>query len=425
MNEPQDPEAIRQTPVIDHAPAGEPDVPPERSAPPPPAAPPPAAPRRGGTPFAITLLFTAALGGGIYWTWTHPRDVQAPIDPAPAIDAAKSQIQQQIDQLNGRIAKLEQAPPPAPATPPQPAVAPAPPAAAAPADSSALADVGKRLDDLAGHMNDLGQQQAQLSAVVQRLQGGAPIPGVTTAPQPDQNAGAAQQQVADLSQKLDAALAQEKSSLDTLTERLSKLEQAQEAGSAAAESSKQAETALNTSKQALDALAGRVKSLEQGEGQIAGVKQDAVLAVKLTAAQAALANGQPLGELPGAPPALARFADTAPPTEASLKADYPAAAKAALVASRPEELQRSFLGRALARLEQAVTVRQGDHVIVGDPAAGILAKAQQALYDDDLKGAVDTLGALSGPAAQAMQPWISQANALLAARAALASMAHS
>jgi hypothetical protein len=38
---------------------------------------------------------------------------------------------------------------------------------------------------------------------------------------------------------------------------------------------------------------------------------------------------------------------------------------------------------------------------------------------------VQSLGALSGPAAKAMQPWVSEANALLAARAALASMAHS
>jgi hypothetical protein len=355
------------------------------------------------------------LGGGIYWTWTHPRDVQQPVDPGPAIDAAssqlKSQIQQQIDQLSGRIAKLEQAPAPAPAA------APAPP------DTGALADLSKRLDDLTAHLNDLGEQQAHLSAALQKVQE-APAGAAPAAPSDQAGAGAgAQQQIADLAQKLDAALAQEKTSLDTLTDRLGKLEQAGQA--AAADAAKQASATADANKQALDALEGQVKALEQGEGQIASVKQDAALAVKLTAAQAALENGQALGDLPGAPPALSRFAKAAPPTESVLKAEFPGYAKAALIASRPEEEQHSFFGRALARLEQSVTIRQGDHVIVGDPAAGVLDKAQQALNDDDLKGAVQSLSTLSGPAASAVKPWLAQANALLDARAALASMAHS
>jgi hypothetical protein len=70
-----------------------------------------------------------------------------------------------------------------------------------------------------------------------------------------------------------------------------------------------------------------------------------------------------------------------------------------------------------------VTVRRGDHVIVGDPAAGVIAKAQQELNDDDLKAAVATLSALSGRAAKAVQPWVAQANAVLEARAALAQLA--
>jgi hypothetical protein len=409
MSDFQDNEANRQKPVIDHAPVSGPVPPPQHSAP---AEAPP--PRRGGTPFLITLLFTAALGGGIYWTWTHPHDVPPPpIDPAPAIDAAKSEIEQQIDQISGRLTKLEQAPAPKPA----------------PADTGAVADLGKRLDELAGHLNDLGQQQAQLSAALQKLQetaGAAPGPAAAPgAPSDQSGAGAgAQQQIAELAQKLDAALTQEKTSLDTLTDRLGKLEQARQADTAS-DTAKQAAATADANKQALDTLETRVKTLEQSAGQIAGAKQDAVLAVKLTAAQAALESGQPLGDLPGAPPALARFAKTAPPTQADLKAQFPAFAKAALVASRPEELKHSFLGQALARLEQSITVRRGDHVIVGDPAAGILDKAQQSLDADDLKGAVQALGALSGPAAQAVQPWLAQANAVLAARSALASLAHS
>jgi hypothetical protein len=59
---------------------------------------------------------------------------------------------------------------------------------------------------------------------------------------------------------------------------------------------------------------------------------------------------------------------------------------------------------------------------VGDPAAGIVAAARQRLAAGDLDGAVATLGALSGPAADAMDPWRSKAASLVDAHAALASL---
>ena len=66
-----------------------------------------------------------------------------------------------------------------------------------------------------------------------------------------------------------------------------------------------------------------------------------------------------------------------------------------------------------------MTVRQGDRVILGDPAAAPLATAAARLHAGDLAGAVAALGALEGPAAAAMAPWRDQAQAVLAARAAL------
>jgi hypothetical protein len=295
--------------------------------------------------------------------------------------------------------------------PPPPAEAPLPPAPS----TDGLADLSKRLDDLAGHLNEISAQQAEEQAALQKLQGSAAPAPAGPAPEnvgPAAASAEAQQQLADLGGKLDQALAQEKASLDALSQRLGKLEQ----GTAA-------ETEAQDNKQAIQTVAAQVQKLQQGESQLAGVKQDATLAVKLSAAQAALSAGQPLGALPGAPPALTRFASSAPPTEASLRASFPQVAQAALAASRPEEAQHSFFDRALARLEQTVTVRQGDHVIVGDPAAGVIAKAQQELNDDDLKSAVATLATLNGRAANAVQPWVAQANALLEARAALAQLA--
>lgn len=173
----------------------------------------------------------------------------------------------------------------------------------------------------------------------------------------------------------------------------------------------------------IDAVTARVAALEQMAGQIAGLADRAGRLARLQAAEAALAAGQPLGEIPGAPSALARFATARPPTEAMLRLAYPAAERAALAASRPDTDGKPFLDRVLARAQDLVTIRQGDHVIVGDPAAGILARAHTALTAGDLPATVAAVAELHGPAADAMADWRSQAEALLAAKAALADMA--
>jgi hypothetical protein len=53
----------------------------------------------------------------------------------------------------------------------------------------------------------------------------------------------------------------------------------------------------------------------------------------------------------------------------------------------------------------------------------VLADAEVKVQNGDLAGAVHTLQALQGPAAAAMAGWVDQAQSLLAARAALASLA--
>jgi hypothetical protein len=143
------------------------------------------------------------------------------------------------------------------------------------------------------------------------------------------------------------------------------------------------------------------------------------------AAALALAAGQKLGNLPGAPPALARYADTAPPTEAALRLAFPAAAREALAAAQPATEGKPLLARLWARAQDLVTVRQGDTVLVGDPAAGVLEHARAALGAGDLAAAATAVATLQGGAAQAMAPWLAQARALLEARAALAAWAAS
>ncbi len=144
---------------------------------------------------------------------------------------------------------------------------------------------------------------------------------------------------------------------------------------------------------------------------------------RVQAAAGALAAGQQLGTIPGAPPALARFANASPPTEAALRLAFPAAERAALLASRPEQDGSPFLTRILVRAEALVTVRQGDRVLVGDPASGVLTRARKALEAGDLSGAINALSNLRGGSAAAMAGWVADATAVRDARLALAALA--
>ena len=167
----------------------------------------------------------------------------------------------------------------------------------------------------------------------------------------------------------------------------------------------------------------RLATLEKTAELPAQLADRANRVARIQAAFIALSAGRPLGDLPGAPPALARYATAAPPTEAGLRLAFPAAAQAALAAARPAPGDKPFMERIWAEAQDLVTIRQGEHVLVGDPAAGVLAHARTALDAGDLAGAVASVGSLSGPAAQALAAWLDQARGLLAARAALADLA--
>ncbi len=170
----------------------------------------------------------------------------------------------------------------------------------------------------------------------------------------------------------------------------------------------------------LDALDAK---LQQNAAQDAA---RATAAARLRAASAALDAGQKLGDLPGAPEALSRYAQVDPPTEAGLRLAFPAAAAAAEAASRPARDGLNFGERMLRRIQGLVTVRAGDKVLVGPPASVILNAARGKLNAGDLAGALATLDTLDAPAAAAMADWRVQTQDLLDARSALASLgAHS
>ena len=178
----------------------------------------------------------------------------------------------------------------------------------------------------------------------------------------------------------------------------------------------------------LDALEPRIATVEQQGKQTAGqlgtVAERSQRISRVQAAMVALESGQRLGDIPGAPPAVARFAQDAPPTEQALRGSFDKAAAAAQHAEQPAIMDsQSFGGRLWTRAQQAVTVRQGDNVVVGDPLSGVLGRARGLLDAGDLAGAVAAVDTLTGPPAAAMADWAGQAHGLLDARKALSGLA--
>jgi hypothetical protein len=285
-----------------------------------------------------------------------------PVVPPPSPSPEVEQLRQQVNTLESQLARLEQRP-----------TAVTPPAAD-------LAPLAARVAALEARKPpppvDLAPLEAAVASLEKRPAGDPAIPA-----------------------RVDALAGR----VDALTGRMEAMEA--------------------TSARRLDGIEARLAPLEKSSGQITALADRSARIARIQAAQSALDSGVKLGDLPGAPAALARYATAAPPTEASLRLSFPAAADAALAASRPVVDDKPFLDRAWAKAQDLVTLRQGDHVILGDPAAGILARARAALNAGDLTGAVSALSALSGPAAAAIAEWKAQAQGLLDARKALADMA--
>jgi hypothetical protein len=237
-------------------------------------------------------------------------------------------------------------------------------------------------------MPDLAPLSARVSALEQR----PPPQGGTAAPAPD---------LGPLERRL-TALEQRQPSLAPLEARLAALE--------AAGRAMQSDLSRRQ-----DAVEDRLAASEKATRRIPMVQ----------AATMALAAGQKLGDLPGAPPVLARFADAAPPTEAALRLAFPQAAREALAVSHPASEGQPLLTRLWVQAQDLVTVRQGDRVLIGDPAAGVLEHARADLEAGDLAAATAEVATLQGAAAQAMSAWLAQARSLLEARAALAAWAAS
>ena len=178
-----------------------------------------------------------------------------------------------------------------------------------------------------------------------------------------------------------------------------------------------AESALGTRMQALEAAQTRVAAIEARANRVQAI---AALRARLDAGQAL---GPTLTAFPNVPAALSRYASASPPTEAALRLGFEDAARAARAASEPAKEGQSILESASARLAGLVTIRRGETIIWGDEAAAALEAARRALEAGDLPGALGRLGPLPPAARAALGGWEADAQALLAARAAIITLA--
>jgi hypothetical protein len=173
-------------------------------------------------------------------------------------------------------------------------------------------------------------------------------------------------------------------------------------------------------------LTGRLAAVEGRERRVVDAETRLTRLIAVGAARMALEEGRPLGAtlaaLPDPPAALARFAEAAPPTEASLRLSFPEAARAARAAAEPER-GGGMLDAAAQRLGGLVTIRRGEELLLGNPAEATLDLARRAIEAGDLAGAVDRLARLPGASRAAMGGWMAEAEGLLAARSALARLA--
>jgi hypothetical protein len=219
---------------------------------------------------------------------------------------------------------------------------------------------------------------------------------------------------------LDNQLKQTGAELQALTERVATLESTVPADLAARLNS----FALKAES---EAQALRLTRLEEANTAIALKRAAAVLALADLARAAA--TGAPfsdqLAALAALEPddaALAQLTDHASgvPTGTAIAARFPEAARAALAADRRRPGQ-GWWPRLWNSVTGLVSIRRvGD--VEGTAPADRLARAQTALDRGDLAAAAGEAEALTGPAAEAMAPWLKEARARLTVDRAIAQL---
>lgn len=359
---------------------------------------------------AILPILAAALVllGAIVWLLGRPL-------PQPAADETAARMQA----LTDRVAALEGRAPPDLA-PLRDAAATA--AARAEAATSQAAALEQRLATIPTLDPAAFAPRSALEDLAARVEAMA-RDGATAGQQGAQRLAAAEQALAGFAGRVaanEAALAARTQSIETQNARLAAMEQALVARLAVLEGQ------IAQRAQAAEQQAARLAALEGHAQRLAALEGRSARMAALDSVRVALEAGQPLGAalrpISDPPEALARFAGSAPPTEAALRLGFEDAARAGRAASEPPP-GGGVLDSAVSRLSGMITVRRGEEMLWGDAAGAAIERARRALEAGDLEGALGHLARLSPPAREAMRGWIGQAEALVAARAALRQLA--
>jgi hypothetical protein len=347
------------------------------------------------------------IGAGGVWIWQNPGFVQSSMRSLFPGFAGHDTAAAEIKALADRVTRLEQR--------------------SSPADLSSP-DLARRLDALEQRLPPPGQPPVDLRPLLARLNAleARSVDSRSAAPQPASPPTASAPVPGGVPGEPD---------LQPVLARLDALEQQQTRSAvdpARVDALASRVDALAAREPAdvrgkLDDVEHRLSDLAASQMKLASSSDRAARIAQWEAADMALAAGKPLGTIPDAPPALTRFATTAPPTDAALRLAFVPTSQAALKVSQPDTEGKPFLDRVMARLQDSglITVREGDHVVIGNSTAATLSRARVLLDAGDLAGAAREVSALSGPPAEKMAPWLADAKALQAAREALASLAES
>ncbi len=165
----------------------------------------------------------------------------------------------------------------------------------------------------------------------------------------------------------------------------------------------------------ITALQARVAALEAGQTRTVNAAAAALAAASLAEAtqgsgpfDAELAALERLMPLSAEVRALKPFAEGGAPSRAALAAEFDTAAAKASIAARDPGEAGGFLARLRHALSSIVTIRQVG-TTTGDAPDAVLARADAAVAEGDIAGALTLLRDLPPTAAQAMAPWQSRA----------------
>jgi hypothetical protein len=399
--------------------------------------------RRGGGGLAATALVLSlvALAGAATSPWWAP-GLLGPVLGSP--DRGGGDLERRVADLDQRLQQLANRP----ATPTPPAVAGAPgtdgsaferriaeieqrlqggtagtpaPDAATPAPSPAEGsgeEIARRVDALEERIQQVasapsadgsGEEIARrIDALEQRVQQVASAPP----PPPDTRV---QEQVGQLDQRLDQ-LAQS-------------LQQVQGSGG-------QVGSQVASLTQELAQLRERTQQLAQDLSQRRNAEARAeALAMAAAQVRAATQTSQPFGEevqamrgLGADDPAVGQAIET---LSAHAQSGVPSRAR---LAERFSQLsgdiaragavgdEGSWTDQALSKVNALISIRRPAGEAQGDGPSAVVSRAEARLDEGDLKGAVDELSTLQGPAAETARPWLDDARARLAVDEAAAAL---